>query len=221
VLGVLIEKAKTTPAGYPMTINAMVTGSNQKNNREPLTQLDDTDVAGALRGLETLGVVSEIDWMGRSSKFKHNAYEWLGVNKPELAVMTELLLRGEQTLGDLRARAARMEPISDLTELKPIVDGLLARGLMLELTPAGRGQIVSHALYLEPELAALRARLSGHAPRETSMVSAHQDSASPRSVPMAEAASTLAAEVATLREEIAALRSRVEHLETQLGDSAD
>ncbi len=220
VLGVLIEKAKTTPAAYPMTINAMVTGSNQKNNREPLTQLDDTDVAAALRGLETLGVVSEIDWMGRTSKFKHHAYEWLGVNKPELAVMTELLLRGEQTLGDLRARAARMEPISDLTELKPIVDGLLARGLMLELTPSGRGQIVSHGLYLEPELAALRARLSGHAPREASMTSHDTDGASPRRAPPTVDASALAAEVAELREEIAALRSRLEQLESRLGESS-
>ena len=220
VLGVLIEKAKTTPAAYPMTINAMVTGSNQKNNREPLTQLDDTDVAAALRGLETLGVVSEIDWMGRSSKFKHHAYEWLGVNKPELAVMTELLLRGEQTLGDLRARAARMEPIADLTELKPIVDGLLARGLMLELTPPGRGQIVSHALYLEPELAALRARLSGHAPREASVATYHQDRAAPSTAASTEEASTLAAEVAELREEISALRSRVEQLESRLDESS-
>ena len=219
-LGVLIEKAKTTPAAYPMTINAIVTGSNQKNNREPLTQLDDTDVAAVLRGLETLGVVSEIDWMGRSSKFKHHAYEWLGVNKPELAVMTELLLRGEQTLGDLRARAARMEPIADLTELKPIVDGLLARGLMLELTLPGRGQIVSHALYLEPELAALRARLSGHAPRESSMASHHTDGASPRTAPFAGEASALAAEVAELRAEIAVLRSRIEQLESRLGESS-
>ena len=71
VLGVLIEKAKTTPAAYPLTVNALVTGCNQKNNRDPLTQYDDIDVEKALDELRQLGVVSEIDWMGRVSKYKH------------------------------------------------------------------------------------------------------------------------------------------------------
>src|SRR5262245_62547852 len=92
VLGVLIEKAKTTPSGYAMTVNAIVTGCNQKNNRDPLTAYDDTDVEDALRGLERLGVVQEIDWLGRAAKYKHQAYDWLGVDKAELAVLTELLL---------------------------------------------------------------------------------------------------------------------------------
>src|SRR5580765_791333 len=122
VLGVMIEKAKTTPAGYPMTVNAIVTGCNQKNNRDPVTAYDDVDVENALGSMVT----------------------WRGVSKVELAVLAELLLRGAQALGDLRGRAARMEPIADLAALKPIVDGLVQRGLMLELTPAGRGQIVSH-----------------------------------------------------------------------------
>src|SRR5262245_30590516 len=142
VLGVLIEKAKTTPAGYPMSVNAIVTGCNQKNNRDPIMALDDIEVERALDQLRTLGAVSEVDWLGRVSKYKHHAYEWLGVNKPEIAVMTELLLRGAQALGELRARAARMEPIEDLAALRPVVAGLLERGLMIELTPAGRGQIV-------------------------------------------------------------------------------
>src|SRR5439155_20205248 len=147
VLGVLIEKAKTTPAGYPMSVNAIVAGCNQKNNRDPATSYDDIDVEKALDQLRTLGAVSEPDWVGRVSKYKHHAYEWLGVSKPEIAVMTELLLRGAQALGELRGRAARMEPIADLAALKPIVDALVARGLMLELSPPGRGQIVSHNLY--------------------------------------------------------------------------
>ena len=75
VLGVLIEKAKTTPAAYPMTVNAIVTGCNQKNNRDPITTLDDFDVHQALEELRVLGVVSEIDWLGRVSKHKHHAYE--------------------------------------------------------------------------------------------------------------------------------------------------
>ena len=163
VLGVLIEKAKTTPAGYPMSVNAIVAGCNQKNNRDPVTTYDDVDVENTLGELQALGVVKEIDWVGRVAKYKHLAYEWLGVRPVELAVLTELLLRGAQAIGELRARAARMEAIEDLAALKPIIADLVARKLMLELTPAGRGQIVSHNLYLPGELAELRARHAGRA----------------------------------------------------------
>jgi uncharacterized protein len=157
VLGVLIEKAKTTPAGYPMSVNAIVTGCNQKNNRDPVTAYDEFDVEKALGELQELGVVQELDWVGRVAKYKHKAYEWLGVRPVELAVLGELLLRGAQAMGELRARAARMEPIEDLAALQSIVDGLLERKLMIELTPPGRGQVVSHNLYLPPELEVLRA----------------------------------------------------------------
>jgi len=206
VLGVLIEKAKTTPAGYPMTVNAIVVGCNQKNNREPLTALDDIEVERALDQLRTLGAVSEIDWMGRVSKYKHHAYEWMGVNRAELAVMAELLLRGAQAMGELRGRAARMEPIEDLAALKPIVDGLVERGLMLELTPTGRGQVVSHNLYLEPERVQLKADVSSQGSRAPAAAE-HEASAT---------RSTLAEEIAALREEIARLRDRVSALESKL-----
>jgi uncharacterized protein len=200
VLGVLIEKAKTTPAGYPMSVNAVVTACNQKNNRDPLMNLDDFVVEKVLDELRNMGAVSEIDWVGRVSKWKHLAYEWLGVSKPELAVIAELLLRGAQSMGDLRARAARMEPIPDLAALKPIVAGLVERGLVIELSPAGRGQIVSHDLYLPPELEALRARYAGGAPAESA--------AAP-------------SEVAALRAEVERLRARVRELEARLGETPE
>jgi uncharacterized protein YceH (UPF0502 family) len=213
VLGVLIEKAKTTPAGYPMSVNAIVAGCNQKNNREPLMTLDDFTVEKALDQLRNLGAVSEIDWLGRVSKFKHHGYEWMGVNNPELAVMTELLLRGAQALGDLRGRAARMDPIEDLAALKPIVSALVERGLMVELTPAGRGQIVSHNLYLEPEREALRASLRGDASRPASTaVPAIPASAT---VP-ADRATALSAEIAELRTEVMRLRELVGNLTAKL-----
>ena len=212
VLGVLIEKAKTTPAGYPMSVNAIVTGCNQKNNREPLTTLEDIDVERGLEQLRIAGAASEIDWMGRVAKWKHHAYEWMGVNRAELAVMAELLLRGAQAMGDLRGRAARMEPIADLEALKPIVAGLVERGLMFELTPAGRGQVVSHNLYLEPEKAQLMAGAAGGgerpaAPRGAEAVPSSHEAAGPRT--------GLSAEIAELREEIARLRDRVSVLESK------
>ncbi len=219
VLGVLIEKAKTKPAAYPMTVNAIVTGCNQKNNRDPLTAYDDTDVEEALRQLQTLGVVTEIDWMGRVPKYKHLAYEWFGVDRAELAVLAELLLRGAQQPGELRARAARMEPIADLAVLKPIVDSLVARRLMLELSPPGRGQMVSHGLYLAHELSEARAAAFGHATRP-----AGQDpgaAESPRAhaapPPASDALAALAAEVAELRAEVGRLRDRVRELEHRTG----
>jgi hypothetical protein len=236
VLGVLIEKAKTTPAAYPMSVNAIVTGSNQKNNRDPLTSLDSIDVEKALDQLRTLGVVSEIDWLGRVSKYKHHAYEWLGVSKPEIAVMTELLLRGAQALGELRGRAARMEPIADLAALKPIVEGLVGRGLMIELTPPGRGQLVSHNLYQPEELAELKTQVAGHPPRATSFADDGEGSEpaaaptagrpesptraivepSPRGTP-SDSVAELSARVSELREELARLRERVSNLESRLG----
>src|SRR5262249_28930280 len=161
VLGVLIEKAKTTPAGYPMSVNAVMIGCNQKSNREPMMNADDFAVEKALDDLRNMGAASEIDWVGRVAKFKHQAYEWLGVSKVELAILAELLLRGAQTLGDLRARAARMEPIADLAELRPIVEGLLARNLMIAPTPAGRGQVVPRNLHPPEELADLKAQVGG------------------------------------------------------------
>jgi uncharacterized protein len=151
VLGVLVEKAKTTPEGYPMTVNAIKTACNQKSNRSPQMDLDADDVQATLDELRDMGVVVEIQGDGRTCKYRHKAYEWLGVNKTELAIMTELLLRGEQTVGELRARAARMEPIEGLGELMPILHGLIKRKLVVSLTPEGRGQIVTHGLYLDHE----------------------------------------------------------------------
>jgi uncharacterized protein YceH (UPF0502 family) len=216
VLGVLIEKAKTTPAGYPMTVNAIVLGCNQKNNREPLMTLRDVEVERVLEELRVLGAVTEAHESTRSSKFRHRGYEWLGVERAELAVMAELLLRGAQTLGELRTRAARMEPITDLTALKPVVDALLKRRLMIELTPPGRGQLVSHNLYLEVELAALRAQLAGHAPALHSLPGELRAPAAASPAGAENALAELRSEIGELRAEVASLRERIGALESRL-----
>jgi hypothetical protein len=90
-------------------------------------------------------------------KYRHYLYKWLGVEAVELAVLAELLLRGAQTEGELRGRAARMEPIRDLSELRPVLASLKSKGLVVPLTPEGRGHVVGHALYLPAELERLRA----------------------------------------------------------------
>jgi uncharacterized protein len=161
VIGVLAEKAKTTPDVYPMSLMGITTGCNQKSNRAPLMQLEPADVEESLDRLRALGAVGMVEGYGRVQKYRHYLYEWLGVEKVELAVMTELLLRGDQTVGELRSRAARMEPIADLAALQPVVDALKAKGLVLAFTPAGRGHVVSHALYKPREIEALRAKYQG------------------------------------------------------------
>lgn len=156
VLGVLIEKAKTTPENYPLSLNALRTGCNQKSNRAPIMQLEDEQVEAALESLRRAGAVIFVEGSGRVDKYRHRAYEWLGVEKVELAVMAELLLRGAQTVGELRGRAVRMEPIKDLEALRPVLDSLEAKRLVFYLTPAGRGAVVTHALYQARELEKLR-----------------------------------------------------------------
>jgi len=152
VLGVLVEKSKTTPDIYPMTVNAIVTAANQKSNRDPIMQMTPEDVEETLNNLRNLGAVVEIQGDGRKLKYKHTLYQWMGVERAQLAVMAELLLRGAQTIGELRGRAARMERINDVAELKPILDGLFAANLLIPLTPEGRGQMITHNLYLPEEL---------------------------------------------------------------------
>ena len=157
VAGVLVEKAKTTPDNYPLSTNALVNGCNQKNNRFPQMVLDEEQVTDALDSLRKSGAVALIQGDGRVEKYRHLLYDWLGVDKFEMAVMAELLLRGAQTLGELRGRAARMEPIKGIAELGPIVESLRAKGLLIFLTSPGRGGVVTHNLYQPQELAKVRA----------------------------------------------------------------
>ena len=164
VLGVLVEKAKTTPENYPLSVNALRSGSNQKSNRAPMMQLEEDQIEEALEQLRKIGAVAQIQGGARIDRYRHLAYDWLGVEKVELAVMAELLLRGTQTVGELRGRAARMEPIKDLAELQPTLDSLQAKGLVLYLTPPGRGSVVTHALYLEQEMEKVRREVAAHAP---------------------------------------------------------
>ena len=118
IAGVLVEKAKTTPSAYPMSLNAIAAAANQKSNRDPIMEIEPEDAEESLERLRGLGAVGLIEGHGRVAKYRHYLYEWLGVDKIELAVMAELLLRGPQTEGELRGRASRMESIADLPALR-------------------------------------------------------------------------------------------------------
>ncbi len=212
VIGVLIEKSKTTPGSYPLTLNSITTACNQKSNRNPQMNIASDDVELVLDQLREMKAVVEIHGDGRVPKYKHTMYQWLGVSKTEIAVMGELLLRGEQTVGELRARASRMEPIAGMSELKPILDELVQRKLVVELTPAGRGQIVTHNLYSETELTQIRGVVSSTsdppAPAANT-ASENRGSAAANRTQMDEMAAT----IELLKNEIAALKQRMDQLE--------
>ena len=152
VLGVLGEKAKTTPDIYPMSLNAVVAGCNQKSNRSPLMQLEPDQVEESLDRLRQFGAAALVEGSGRVQKYRHYLYEWLGVGKVELSVMIELLLRGPQTEGELRGRVSRMDRIDDLNALRELLNSLKTKGLVIPLTPEGRGQVFTHALFPQRDL---------------------------------------------------------------------
>ena len=159
VLGVLIEKAKTTPDQYPLSLNAVVTGCNQKSNRDPVMNLDEEAVSRALASLRECGAAAEVYGNGRLARYRHLAYDWLGIDKEDLAIIGELLLRGEQSEGDLRGRASRMDPIPDLNVLRTHLDGLAERGLIVWLSPPGRGRMLTHGLLPTEKLEKVRSQL--------------------------------------------------------------
>jgi len=204
VLGVLIEKGKTTPDQYPLSLNGLVTGCNQKSNRDPVMTLDEEQVMRAVRSLQTSGGVAEVFGSGKLPRYRHLAYEWLGVGKEELAILGELLLRGEQTEGDLRGRASRMDEIPDLTTLRRHLDALAARGLVIWLSPPGRGRMLTHGLLPEEKLAKVQ--------REVGAAIA----AGPTAKPVVEEDG----EVAGLRRRIAELEAEVAELRERLGSAA-
>src|SRR5438128_2367874 len=139
VLGVLIEKATTTPEQYPLSINALTNGSNQKNNRDPVLSLSEDEVFDAVESLREKQLVVRLDTVGsRVHKYKHQAGEVLRCRAGELAVLAEMLLRGPQTLGELRGRASRMSPMATLDDAKAMVRALMEREepLAREVAPA-------------------------------------------------------------------------------------
>ncbi len=227
VMGVLVEKAKTTPDNYPLSLNAVCTACNQKSNRRPVMNLDPADVEESLERLRKLGAVGFVSGYGRVEKYRHYGYEWFGVDKVELAIVAELLLRGPQTMGELRAHVARMEPVRNLEELQPIVASLKSKGLVIPLTPEGRGHVVTHALYPPAEMERVRAQYAtggtsappAETPEPLRPTVAPSPAARPIAPPDAEgapAATTLHSSARTMENELAALHGEVSRLRTEV-----
>ena len=208
VAGVLVEKAKTTPDSYPLTLNALTNGCNQKSNRAPQMQLSPDEIEQALEELREMGAVGEIQGGGRASKYRHYMYDWLGISKVELAVVAELFLRGAQTVGELRSRAARMEPIPDLHVLRPVLDSLHEKQLVVFLTPPGRGQVVTHNLLSPEKLERLKQQFAaGHrAPAERASTGGSSSQSSDALVALQTEVAQLRTEMEQFRQELDALK---------------
>ncbi|MBT8042910.1 MAG: YceH family protein [Pontiella sp.] len=129
ILGCLIEKEMATPEYYPLTLNALVNACNQKSNRSPVMTLDESTVENALLELRmTHKLAIEVTSTGsRAPKYKHNFSHHWQFSPAKMAIVCELLLRGPQTPGDLRAHASRLHPLADAREVEEILQGLASR----------------------------------------------------------------------------------------------
>ena len=205
VLGALLEKEITTPEYYPLTANALVNACNQKSSRDPVVQYDEDTVLQALDSLREKGLTLRITGAGhRVEKFGHRLGETLNLGRRELALLCVLMLRGPQTVGELRQRTERLARFDSLAEVEQVLRLLASRedplARRLERAP---GQKEARWVELfSGEAAALEA-----AARTERVDDDEPEPARPRS-----ATDALRDEVAALREEVAALREQIRAL---------
>jgi uncharacterized protein YceH (UPF0502 family) len=152
VLGVLLEKGYTTPEQYPLSLNAIVAGSNQKSCRDPMSSLDENSALDALESLRRKGLAVLVRIEGsRVDRWKHKVGEALSLEPKEISILAELLLRGAQTDGELRQRASRMVPLETLEEAASLLDKLMSRPEPLVRRATSRekkrGAKFDHTLY--------------------------------------------------------------------------
>jgi uncharacterized protein YceH (UPF0502 family) len=152
VLGCLIEKEITLPDYYPMTLNALVTACNQTTNRDPIVRYDERTVLQALESMKSHGYVFEVNIVGgRALKYRHNMKSRVpGLERPQMALLCMLLLRGPQTAGELRQRTERLHAFEDVAAVENTLAELIgyAEGPLVQCIPAGPGQRVAQFMHL-------------------------------------------------------------------------
>src|SRR5579863_14812 len=127
VLGTLIEKESTTPEYYPMTLNSLVAACNQKTNRWPVSEYTEGDVVAGIDGLKARGHAAAITGGGRVTKFAERFTEKLNVGRRETAILCILMLRGPQTVGEIKGRTERIYAFADLEETETVLHKMLER----------------------------------------------------------------------------------------------
>jgi uncharacterized protein len=200
VLGTLYEKQHTVPDSYPLTLNALVSGCNQKTSRSPVMEATEAEVQAALDGLKSANFVMETSG-GRVSRYSHNVERVLQVPSQSAAILTVLMLRGPQTAGELRINGERLHSFSDISAVQGFLDELAARPagpLVVELPrlPGARENRWAHLLSGTPNVEIAR-----------------------KEEPSLSEAATLKTQVAKLESELAALQEMVARIAKQLGIS--
>lgn len=147
VLGSLMEKETTTPEYYPMSLNALVNACNQKSNRDPAVSYDDETVEDAIERLKAKGLMLTISGAGsRVPKYAHRFSEKLNLGRREVAILCELMVRGPQTVGELKNRADRMHRFNDLEEVESVLERMDALVTKLPRRPGEKEQRYAHLL---------------------------------------------------------------------------
>jgi hypothetical protein len=196
IVGCLIEKEMTTPEYYPLSLNALTNACNQKSNRDPVVSYDETTVANGLESLREKGLARESQSAStRVSKYVHTILDLFDLSRQEIAILCELMLRGPQTLGELRSRAGRMSTLENLGEVQNTMQGLIGHDPPLAVKlPREAGRKERRYAHL----------LSG----DIDMVTATHDS----SVKPAAPRSQVNERIIKLEEEVAKLRREFEEL---------
>jgi uncharacterized protein len=199
VLAVLVEKQRSVPDTYPLSLNALVAGCNQKTSRMPLTQASESDVALALDGLKAHSLAIESSG-GRVMRYAHNTERVLSLPSQSVALLAVLILRGPQTAGELRINSERLHRFADISAVEAFLDELAQRasGALVAQLPRLPGTRETRWMQL----------LTGAAP-DTATV---PDADAP---PASDHPASLAAQIAGLRDEIAALRTQIEQLKAR------
>jgi uncharacterized protein YceH (UPF0502 family) len=200
LLGVLIEKALTTPEQYPLSMNSAVLGCNQKSNRHPVVEWSEAEVHVGMQGLVMKHLAGRSMQAGsRVDRYKHSAGEALALDDAHLAVIAELMMRGPQQPGELRTRVERMVPTATLEVLQARLAHLIDKGLVKRLAPSPGSRAERYVQTLAPDLHALDApSIDAPAPRERSSAG-------------------LESRVAALETQVGELRTTMTELLKQLG----
>jgi uncharacterized protein len=207
VLGTLVEKQHTVPDSYPLTLNALVSGCNQKTSRSPVIEATEAEVQASIDSLKSCNLVVETSG-GRVARHAHNLERVLQVPSQAAALLTSLMLRGPQTAGELRISCERLHSFSDISTVQGFLEELAARPagpLVVELPrlPGARENRWAHLLSGTPE-------------QEPPMAERRADGGPGGDVSLGEVAA-LKANVARLEAEVVALKALVERICSELG----